>query len=167
MYKLKYDEIENKLIQIDPHGKETVIASEFPSKPVFSPNNQMAIYINPLEWECLGSLYLYNLQNGYIEEIISPDEDQNIPKYAIWIDNNNIAVIIGYGFGTVQVGGNVFIYHIPSAKLKKITSYPPEIQITKLTIKGEIMSLNGIKYIDEALNEFREYYDEIPLSQLF
>lgn len=166
MYQLKYDESNEVLIQIDPAGNKNVIAENFPSRPEFSPNNKKAIYISPLEWECPGSLYLYNLENGYITELVSPDENQNIPKYAIWIDDNTIALIIGFGWGTVSIGGNVFTYNIHSNELKPITHYPSEIQITKLMLNNEVLDLKGIKYIDDNFNEFDEFKNQIFLKEI-
>lgn len=165
MYQLKYDENKKVIIQIDPNGKKTTIADDFPSKPILSPDNKKAIYISPLEWECLGSLYLYILETGYITELISPDKEQNIPKYADWIDDDNIVVIIGYGMGTIEVGGNVFIYNITKRKLKQITEYPPEVQIYQININNEFMELIGIKYTDENFNEYIKFKEKIQINQ--
>lgn len=164
MFELKYDSSKNEIVQVDPDGNSEVLASDFPSKPISSPDNKKAIFINPLEWEVPGSLYLYNFENGSLNEIIQPDENQNIPKYADWLDEDNIAVIIGYGMGTVAVGGNVYIYNIPNGSLEQITSYQSEIQITKLKIHGETIELTGIKYIDDILNEFKDFEDTISIN---
>ncbi|USK46359.1 DUF4652 domain-containing protein [Cytobacillus oceanisediminis] len=163
MYQLLYDETKNEIYQIDPNGNKTTITDDFPSKPDFSPNNKMAIYISPLEWECSGSLYLYNLENGYITEIVSPDENDYIPKFAKWLDNQNIAVIIGYGAGMVAVGGNVFIYNIKDRSLKQLTNYPSEIQITQLSKKYSALELQGIKYIDDNHSRFEGFKEKIAL----
>lgn len=164
MFELKYDEINNEIVQIDPNGKSKVIADNFPSMPISSPDNKKAIFINPLEWEELGSLYLYNFENGSLSEIIQPDENQNIPKYADWIDADNIAVIIGFGMGTIAVGGNVYVYNIPNSSLEQITFYQSEIQITKLRVQNDIIKLTGIKYIDDNLNEFKDFEDTISIN---
>ncbi|MFS1519446.1 DUF4652 domain-containing protein [Bacillus sp. SCS-151] len=165
MYQLEYDETRNEILQIDPDGKKTVITDDSPSIPIISPNGKKAVYISPLEWERLGSLHLYDLENGTIANIIEPDIDQNIPKYALWIDDDNIAVIIGFGDGTVAVGGNVFIYNITDHILKQITDYSKEIQITNIKMINETLSLKGIKYIDDIFAEFKEFEDTISLNE--
>jgi len=168
MYQLIYDELKNEIIQIDPNGKSTTIANDYPSEPVFSPNEQKAIYISPLEWECPGSLYLYNLENGYIEEIISPTAEvmSDIPKYAIWLDDNNIGVIIGFSMGTVAVGGNVFIYNIENKSLQQVTNYPSEIQVTQIIKHEDYLELQGIQYTDSILNNFKEFHEKLSLSKI-
>lgn len=164
MFELKYDSSKNEIVQVDPDGNSEVLASDFPSKPISSPDNKKAIFINPLEWEVPGSLYLYNFENGSLNEIIQPDENQNIPKYADWIDEDNIAVIIGFGMGTVAVGGNVYVYNIQNASLEQITFYQSEIQITKLKVENDIIKLIGIKYVDDILNEFKDFEDTISIT---
>lgn len=163
MYELRYDGLKNEIIEIDHNGNSDVIANDFPTEPIFSPNNKKAIFIDPLEWEVLGSLYLYNLEDGTLNKIIQPDSDKNIPKYADWIDDQNIAVVIGLGLGTVAVGGDVYIYNIPNDSLKPKTDYTPKVQITKIIINNETLELSGIEYTDENLNHFKKYENTIAL----
>ncbi|KON88873.1 hypothetical protein AF332_20100 [Sporosarcina globispora] len=166
MYKLFYDDTKEEIYQIDPEGKKTVLADSFPSKPEYSPDKRKAIYISPLEWECPGSLYLYDLENGHISELVTPDENQNIPKYAIWLDNKTIALIIGFGAGTTQIGGNVYTINTNEIELKQVTNYSREIQITKLELKHNSLELMGIKYNDDTFNEFVAFNDKIPLDKI-
>lgn len=167
MYKLFYDEKTESITEISPKGIKRTIADEFPSEPIFSPNNKKAIYISPLEWECPGSLYLYNLENGEIQELVSQNStEQTHPKYAIWIDDNTIAIIIGFSYGTVSIGGNVFVLTLNNNVLKQITDYPGKIQITKVHKKNNILNLTGIEYIDEELNEYKEFEDSISLNEI-
>lgn len=166
MYKLFYDEVKEVLYQIDPEGKKTIIADEFPSIPEFSPDNTKAIYISPLEWECPGSLYLFNLETGYITELVAPDKDLYIPKYAKWVDNATIAVIIGFGWGTVSVGGNLFTYNIDKNHLKQITHYSGHVQITKIDMEDKLLYLQGIEYTDENFNEFKEFKEKVQMREI-
>lgn len=166
MYQLIYDEVKEVIYQIDTEGNKTLIADDFPSIPEFSPDKTKAIYISPLEWECPGSLYLFNLETGYITELVSPDKDLNIPKYAKWINNKNFALIIGLGMGTVAVGGNLFTYDIDKNQLKQITHHSSHIQITKIEIEDNLLHLNGIEYTDEILNEYKEYKEKIRIEEI-
>jgi hypothetical protein len=166
MYKLFYDETKEELHQIDPEGKKTIIADSFPSRPEYSPDKNKAIYISPLEWECPGSLYLFNLINGNISELVTPDDNQNIPKYAIWLDNKTIAFIFGFGMGTVSVGGNVFIFNIEDHIVKQLTNYSGEIQITKLSLEADYLILKGIKYIDDNYSQFIKFQDKISFNEI-
>lgn len=166
MYQLIYDETKEALVQINPSGQKTVIADNFPSRPEYSPDKTKAIYISPLEWECPGSLYLFNLESGCINELVSTDDNLNTPKYAIWIDDKTIALIIGFGWGTSSIGGNVFTYNIDNKDLNQITHFSEKIQITKLDLNGESIELYGIKFIDDDYIEFKEYEDTISLNEV-
>lgn len=166
MYELLFDETEENIYQIDPAGKKTIIADESPSRPIYSPDKKKAVYISPLEWECPGSLYLFNLENGYETELVSPDEQQYIPKYALWLDNSTIVYIFGYSMGTVNVGGNVYSIDISEREVKQLTNFSGEIQITKLELTDDFLELKGIKYTDKDFNEFVEFQDKISLSDI-
>lgn len=163
MYKLKYYKEKKKVILVDKYVKTKFITDNHPSEPKLSPNKEKAIFISPLEWEMLGSLYLVNLENGGITELISPDQNQNIPKYSEWIDNENFAVVIGYGMGTVEVGGNAFIYNILNKELKQITFYKSEIQLTNLKFEKDVLVVSGIKYTDDNYNNSVSFKDYISL----
>ncbi|QBP43167.1 DUF4652 domain-containing protein (plasmid) [Paenisporosarcina antarctica] len=72
--------------------------------------------------------------------------------------------VMGFGSGTISIGGNVFIYNISTKKLSQLTHYDAKIQITKLKM-NEIkkIHLNGIKYTDDNYSYFEEFSDEISL----
>lgn len=165
MYQLKYDIEKQTLLQVNPSGEKVIINDNYPSPPEYSVDEKKAIYISPLEWECPGSLYLYNLENGHITELVKPDDRDYIPKYAIWINNETIAVIIGFGSGTVSVGGNVYIYDLRNDQLKQITHYTNEIQITKINIIDGALELDGIQYTDDNLNVFKEFKDKTSIIE--
>ncbi|MED4018501.1 DUF4652 domain-containing protein [Sutcliffiella cohnii] len=166
MYQLMYDEVNEKLIQINPSGESTIITEDFPSKPEVSPDKKKAIYISPLEWERSGSLYMYDMESGYIKEVICPDKDGNIPKYAVWLNKKTIALIKGYGDGTVGIGGNVFIYDIEKQQLTQITHFSSRIQITKLLVKGKLLILRGIRYTDDNFSAFKEYEEVLLIDEI-
>lgn len=84
----------------------------------------------------------------------------------IWLNNKTIAVIIGFGYGTVSIGGNVFTYNIESNEQKQITDYLSEIQITKIELIDNKLILKGIKYVDDTLNEFESFKTEMLVSDL-
>lgn len=158
---LKYDYDEKVIYYSLENGKTTVVARDFPSEPQFSPDNKFAAYISPLEWEELGSLYLFDLESGEVKLLVGPDENNYIPKDVVWVNSRAVAVIIGFGHGTISVGGNVFLVPIDQGPMKQITFYEPEIQLTKLIIDGDTLRANGISYIDNDLNIFVEFSAEI------
>lgn len=165
MYNLEYNHDEQTLYVVNDNKVKKVLDDGFPSEPKVSPNGKKAIYISPLEWECLGSLYLFDLITGEQKELIEPDEKSYIPKEAIWLNDKQLAVIIGYGYGTVAIGGNIFVYDIESKELRSITKFEGmKKQVTEIQLKGDLLTYKGIEYIDEAMSEFKAFEDETAIS---
>jgi hypothetical protein len=161
---LKYDiekgEIYFELID----SKRELIDNNTPSTPVISPNNKFAVYISPLEWEEVGKLYLIDLSNCSKKIIYEPVNDKLVPKAVTWINSNKLALILGYGSGTISVGGNVFTYNLDSKELKQITHFKENIQITNIGMKENILELKGIEYTDNNFMNKEEYFFQIKES---
>ncbi|WP_116289099.1 DUF4652 domain-containing protein, partial [Klebsiella pneumoniae] len=72
--------------------------------------------------------------------------------------HETLGVIIGFGHGTVAIGGNLFTYNLTSKEKTQITSYDFNVQITSFDILTENrIKCKGIKYTDESLNQFIEF----------
>lgn len=165
MLKLQFDG-DNRIISIlEPNDTIKPLPFDFTSEPQISPDNQRAIFISPLEWETVGSLFLLDLTTGNIEEIISPF-DQNTSKEAVWLNDRYIAVIIGFADGTIAVGGDIYIYDVDSHKLRRLTRVTPMVQITNLRVREGILGYEGIKYTDEQMIIFEPYKSSYDLSSL-
>jgi Tol biopolymer transport system component len=165
MLKLRFDG-DNRIINlIEPNGDTKSLPFEFTSEPRISPDNQKVIFISPLEWETKGNLYLLDLTTGNIGEIISYS-DQNTPKDAVWLNDQYIAVIIGYVYGTVAVGGDIYIYNVNCQKLSRLTYGTPSVQITTLEVRNGILCYEGIKYTDEQKIKFEPYKGFYDLASL-
>lgn len=163
---LKYDSDERIIYIVNEDESEEVLEADSPSDIVVSPDKTKAVYIAPLEWEALGSLYVYDLLLAENKRIIAPDNKDHIPKKVIWLDNRNLAVIIGYGFGTVSIGGNIFVYDLIDEQIKPLTKYDNHIQVTDMVLKEGILELEGIQYTDDALNEFKRFKEQITLLSI-
>ncbi|MBZ6485053.1 DUF4652 domain-containing protein [Priestia aryabhattai] len=163
--KLEYDYDEQIIYIEKTDGTKEILEDNFPSEPIISPDETRAVYITPLEWETLGSLYLFDLLSGEKTLLIGPDESSNIPKGVKWIDNHTLAVIIGFGHGTIAIGGNVFTYNIETREVIRVTDYDSSIQITRINIdQGKKKAhLEGIRYVDKNLSEFEKFFQEVQL----
>lgn len=132
-----------------------------PSKPVISPDGKFAVYISPYEWEEKGNLYLLNLINYSKKKIYEPTDDTLVPKAVTWINNNKLALILGYAYGTIAVGGNVYTYDLDTKKLKQITDFESNIQFTNLEMSDNVLELKGIKYTDSNFISKEDYFYQI------
>ncbi len=162
MYKLEYDYDDRIIYKVENEHKEKM-DFEYPSEPIVSPNGQNTVFIDPLEWEALGSLYMFNNIIGEFTTLIQPEENF-IPKFVKWLDHETLGVIIGFGHGTIAIGGNLFTYNLTSKEKTQITSYDFNVQITSFDILTENrIKCKGIKYTDESLNQFIEFEEVIQL----
>ena len=162
MYKLEYD-FDNRIIfKVENENKEKM-DFEFPSAPLISPDKKHTVFIDPLEWECLGSLFLFDNIIGEFTTLLEPEESY-IPKFVKWIDHETLGVIIGFGYGTVAIGGNLFTYNLTSKEKTQITTGDARIQITSFDIlPDKKVKCKGIKYTDDILNQFIEFEEIVQL----
>ncbi|WP_339192032.1 DUF4652 domain-containing protein [Paenibacillus sp. FSL E2-0230] len=162
---IKYD-YDEKVIYVVKNGHEEVLDDDFPSEPKTSPSGDHVAFISPLEWECHGSLYLFDIKTGEKETLISPTEDHYIPKAVVWINEVLMGVIIGFGDGTPAVGGEVYTFDLRSKTLTQISKGTPDIQFLTLSVQGDRLKAEGIKYMDEDYLGFTDYAQEFILSDL-
>ncbi len=99
--------------------EKNILSQDFPSKPVISPDKKRLSFIAPREWEKIGKVYMYCIEKDDIDVIIDQDNipPQFTPKKISWLDNEGLLVIIGYAYGTVSVGGDLYIYDVDSNSL--------------------------------------------------
>lgn len=160
---LKYDGDEQILYVQKVDGSLELVEADSPSEPVLSADQTKAVYIAPLAWECLGSLYLYDLLTGEKKECIQPDDKDYSPKKVIWLDDRNMAVLIGLGLGTVAIGGNVFVYDVETRQKKALTDYDLQTQVTNFVWKDNLLYLEGIHYVDDTYHAFEQFKKQIKL----
>lgn len=153
----------NIYYQSENLGRE-IIDKNTPSKPMISPNKKLAVYIAPFEWEVMGSIYLIDLENMVKDKIYEPRNDALNPKNIMWINNGEIAVILGYAYGTIAIGGNVFNLNLATKELTQLTHFSDDIQINSVSIKNSILTVSGIKYTDPMFLNTEEYTSRIDLS---
>ncbi|WP_017154367.1 DUF4652 domain-containing protein [Bacillus bingmayongensis] len=162
MYKLEYD-YDERIIYKVYNGEKESTPFEFPSEPIVSPDGKSTVFIDPLEWESLGTLYIFDNTIGGFETLIEHENDFT-PKYVKWLDHKTLGVIIGYGYGTVAIGGNLYTYDLANKEKKQITEFESNIQITSFDVlEGNKVKCKGIKYTDDILNQFIEFEDIVQL----
>lgn len=144
-------------------GKPVVLADNSPSEPVKSPNGKKAAYISPWEFEESSNLYIVDLEDGSQDILVSTDTE-NQPKDVIWEDDEHVLVIIGYRYGTVDIGGSIYRINIETKEQEVIKPSGGDTQITDLErIEDKVLYYNGIQYIDDIQNEYEEFSDQISL----
>ncbi|MGG1152623.1 hypothetical protein [Bacillus wiedmannii] len=64
----------------------------------------------------------------------------------------------------LQTVGNIFIYTLDEKELNKITSFDSKTQATKLKYEENSLNYEGIGYIDDIMNDFKEISGSIDAS---
>ena len=72
-------------------------------------------------------------------------------------------MLIGYAYGTVSVGGNIYRVNLETKEKTPLTQYEGDVQITDFKIENGILKYSGIKYTDDNFNESVGYSNEKPL----
>lgn len=150
---------ENTVLLYEDHTKillrkndvDLIINEELPSNPQLSPDKTKITYISPHEWEVIGSLYLYNVVSAEHTILMKVEEikDKNRIKKAIWLNDNNLILIIGHAYGTVSIGGDIYTFNINSKKLVSYFKCDKKEQITDINISNNQLKYDIITYDDD------------------
>lgn len=137
---------------------------ELSSPPI--KNNNYIYILQPFEPELKASFKKINYLTGVIEYEFTPlEHDKNIKNFLIKEDNE-VFLIIGFRWGTVNTGGDLFKLNLVTNELTLLKSFEEKIQITNIEFEQEKnqIAVTGIQYISDDFLEFRSYKEEILTS---
>ncbi|MEA3423295.1 MAG: DUF4652 domain-containing protein [Bacillota bacterium] len=140
-----------RLISYIKNNKEKLINDNGPSEPVINSSKDKVVFIDNFYWEALGSVWIFDVDEEKSEIIIeSKIGDQEKPKSLTWYDDNKLLVVIGYAYGTVSVGGDLYLYDFHSGELSLMieTDIYTEIIDTEITADG--VKVNYAKFNEDA-----------------
>ncbi|HOJ12649.1 MAG TPA: DUF4652 domain-containing protein [Clostridiales bacterium] len=111
LYKKNYGNTE---IIIENEKKETVLNDNSPSYPIVQQDRKNIAYISPLEWEQIGQIYVYDPEKNTNNAVLGKDDipKQYTPKKVYWLNEKYLLAVIGFAYGTVDVGGDVYVIDI-------------------------------------------------------
>lgn len=128
------------------------------SEIIYSDDETKALFINPYGWETMSNIYIYDIKKEKLELIHKWDEYLAC-KYADWENHDNILAILGYTYGTIDTGGDLYRINVETKKAELIKQFPPNIQISNFKINKNKLTVSGIKYIDDNYNEYEDYVE--------
>lgn len=132
---------------------------EFCSKPLEYKN--FIYFISPFEWEMKGNLIKYDLNEGAIIGELGPSQSDYTFKNFL-MKNDYIYMIIGYMWGTVNEGGNIYRCDMDFQNFELVKEFNDKVQVVSLESKGEnVITLKGYRYTSDDYLEREEYYNEI------
>ena len=161
-FAVKYSADEQSVQLVKPDGTTEILAARSASEPLESPDGKKAAYVSSIEWEELSDVYIVNLEDG-TQNVLLASENEQKPKKVVWENDENVLVLVGYAYGTVSVGGNIYRVNLETKEKSALTNYEGDIQITDFKIENSVLKYSGIKYTDDNFNESVEYSNEKPL----
>ena len=160
LYKSAVDDDYEHLITIaSEKGEKVICENPYCSPPAVSPDGNKFAYMDVLEWEVPGEVYLYDLEKGKSELIIKQNQDikdQHTPKGLCCLDNNRLLAIIGFAYGTVSVGGELYLYDVEQGKLSLVLEPGEQEEICAVTVSEDEVAIEYAKFDEEWNHSTRE-----------
>lgn len=116
-YEQKLSEKET-LIRFPVMDNEAMLASEMH----YNEERDIYAYIDDVGFEVIGNVNLYDPTTGESTQITSYDYNGTDPtvKKLAWLSDNQLLLIVGFAYGTVTVGGSLYVLSIDTGELKEI-----------------------------------------------
>jgi len=136
------------------------------ASPHFTPDSSKFIFVTG-EQDELGELFLYDTKTASLDTLIKhKSSGDNTPKKAAWLTNRYIIVIIGYGWGMVRDGGDVFIFDLKKNQLRKIIQSRQGEEYMDLSVNQDSVKFIIKKWNDDQYNEYTTYQKDFSRSNL-
>lgn len=133
-----------------------------PSKFQRSPDDRHVAYIEPLEWEVPGNIYLKEIKTGKIRQLSKyPKNSDETPKKLTWLNDTLLLVIAGYTYGAnAVVGGDLHLYNIRSGNHVILYKAPTHKEVAEVSVQDKYIVLR-------IANWDKEYNNYTLSSRLF
>jgi len=133
----------------------TDLSNVFSSYPEILPNNNQIAYIDSLEFETIGNLWIYDLEKEENIQKTKFDYDQtDTVKVVKWLDEQNILVIIGFCYGTVTQGGSLYRYNLNDETLELLIESEKSMEFKDINIVGDKVILSKVIWKDDNYMEY-------------
>lgn len=104
------------------------------SKIKLSPNYRYSAYISPLKWEVVGNLFIKDRETGEVKKLTHYQTNRSYtPKTVVWLNDTLLLVIEGYTWGTVTVGGSLYIVDSRTGKMHPILKPPIHQEVAEVS----------------------------------
>lgn len=162
---IEYQE-ESYLRLIRDSGSET-LSEEAPSEPVISPDRNRLAFIDPFQWETVGSIFLYDYETNSLTELLRADqvEEQSKPKGIWWYNDEYLLTIIGYAYGTASVGGDLYLVDVETGNPRRILGLNEYQEVKNIRLDEQYIYLE-IAEFDQSYNEYEVIEERINRNRL-
>lgn len=129
------------------------LCTDFCSQPQVSPSKNKMAFVSPYIWESVGELYIYDFISEDIKVLI---KDRLPNKHTIkkieWLNNDILILIIGLAYGTVSLGGNLYLYNSLTDELNIIVEKTGNKEIIDFNICGKKINLEVAQFDENYMN---------------
>ncbi|OEF99902.1 hypothetical protein BHF71_07260 [Vulcanibacillus modesticaldus] len=162
-----YETSYGKYIVIKRNSDIKVISKGFPSRPKVSPNGKMVAFIDDLDFEMIGNLFIYDtVSKNKIKLTNYNYKQENTVKALEWLDDDHILLIIGFGYGTITRGGDLYIYDLNKEELEKILDAGERREIVDVKVKEADLKLTIVVWTDDNYTEYEYIEKMVPIKEL-
>jgi len=125
-----------------------------PSKFQNSPDGRYVAYIEPLEWEVSGNIYLKDVKTEEIRQLSKyPENNDETPKKLTWLNDTLLLVIAGYTYGAnAVVGGDLHLYNIRSGNHLILYKAPTHKDVAEVSVQDKYIALRIANWDNEYNN---------------
>lgn len=108
---------------------------EYRSKLRMNPSSNYGAYISPQEWKMVGNIYIKNMHTNEVRKLTHyKTNSPTTPKKLRWINDTLLLVIAGYTWGTITVGGNLYVIDSKGGMFHPIIETPPGQEVAEMRI---------------------------------
>jgi hypothetical protein len=163
---------EHKSILINNSNGNEILSNDpkygsWATLPELSPNKKNIAYVSPYEFETLGNVYVYDSESDTYGKVVEVDiEKQDSAKVVKWIDDDKLLIIIGFGYGTVSEGGDLYLYNRETEKLTLVKESEGNTEVIGIKINEEIVELE-IAVFDENWINYEKSLEYMSLSEIY
>ncbi|MCL2164253.1 MAG: DUF4652 domain-containing protein [Oscillospiraceae bacterium] len=162
----------------NPTNGPTILPVDYPSIPKISYDRAKVAFLSPFEWEAISKLYIFDTESNLaafssgvypvLEEAAFPDiNDQATPTSISWLDNRHLLVVVQFAYGTVTVGGDVYLFDTEANSSQRIVASTNLTGVRHVTVKDGSAIVYAGEFIDGNFNEISYYSINLPVSVLY
>lgn len=142
-------------ISFTKNGLDKSVEPEFGTPWITSPDGKYDVSIEGrgeegIE-EVIGLIYLKDNDSDEKWSFQIDDEGKQLsPKKIEWIDDKHVAVIVGFAYGTIALGGNVYKLNVETGEVTMIhNTGDNKIQVLEINKNGKQLELDILVYEDD------------------
>ena len=123
------------------------------SKMTLNPSGCYGVYISPLEWEMVGNLFVKDVKTGEVKKLTHYRTGRSsTPKAVVWLNDTLLLVIEGYTWGTVTVGGSLYIVDSRTGKYCPILEPPGHQEVAEVSTHKNSIVLRIATHDEERMS---------------